>query len=305
VIQRAAFLGSKSLGLDILRCLLRCSRETYWHVVHPDDRTDSRSNLAEFEAFARGNNLDFRIAASAVASERIIAEIEPQVAFVSGWYGLFKDQVLESVPHGFYGIHNGLLPRYRGGSPLVWSIINGESEVGATVFRLGSGMDDGDVLHRVRVPLTPEENVADALDKIRTALVKTLPSVWKRLSEGVVQLEQQDHALATYCGQRGPDDGLIDWNQPAKRVHDFVRAQTPPYPGAFTLVESKKVMLLKTEVLPSIYYGIPGQILHRSRDGVSVACGDFTAIVIREASVSNQRIPPLAAFPSISLRLRQ
>ena len=243
------------------------------------------------------------MAVNASATAKLLAELKPDIAFVSGWYWLLNEETLSLVPHGLYGVHNSILPRYRGGAPLVWMIIRGEKEVGATVFRFTPGMDDGDVLHTVRVPLAENDTIADALERIRVGLIEQLPPVWADLVAGRASLTPQDHSVATYCGLRKPQDGLIDWRQPARRVHDFVRAQVPPYPGAFTKSEGREVTLLRTAVEDRIYYGTPGQVLERSPHGVLVSCGGSTALLVKQAAIEGDPIQPSAAFPSINRRL--
>jgi methionyl-tRNA formyltransferase len=301
--MNALFLGSKTLGLSIFRCLHKNTSEMKWRIVHPFDVADGRSVLDLFNEYARGNGLDILTVSSAVEAKKIISNYKPDIVLVCGWYWLLDGQTISAAPMGFYGIHNSLLPKYRGGSPLVWSIINGDSEVGATVFRLGSGMDDGGILHQVRVLNTQQDNIATILQKIEKSLVETLPAKWFALLSGSAHITEQDHSLATFCGQRISEDGKIDWGISASKVHNFIRAQTPPYPGAFDYLDGRKLVFLKTEVHGTKYFGTPGQILRRSGESVLISCGDNTTIKVLEVAVDEARINPCKVFPSISIRL--
>src|SRR3546814_7145236 len=80
-------------------------------------------------------------------------DLAPAALFACGWYWLLSGEHLDKVPLGCFGVHNSLLPKYRGWAPLVWSIINGDREVGVSVFKFSTGVDDGDLLLQVPVPL--------------------------------------------------------------------------------------------------------------------------------------------------------
>jgi methionyl-tRNA formyltransferase len=258
--------------------------------------------MQEFKQYAAQNDLKMLVASSGPAATETVLETCPDIVFLCGWYWLLDSRLISSVPLGVFGTHPSLLPRYRGGSPLVWSIINGDSEVGATVFRLSEGMDDGDILLQVRVVNDATDSVATILQKLSDELVKTMPEYWSKLISGSAELVPQDETFASYCGQRLPCDGLIDWGKPAKEVHNFIRAQTAPYPGAYSFLEGRKICILRTETDNRVYYGTPGQVLVRGDTHVIVACGQATAIRICGASVEGIQQAPPAIIRSISHR---
>jgi methionyl-tRNA formyltransferase len=302
-MMKALFLGSKTLGLSVFRCLSEADRSVNWRIIHPHDTADGRSALESFRQFAASASVELSVAPSASATKAMILAARPDIVFVSGWYWLIDNEALAAAPMGFYGIHNSLLPRCRGCAPLVWSIINGDDVVGATVFRFAPGIDDGDILHQVRVPNDPDDNIGTLLRKIEGAMVSTLPAKWKALLDGTATLVAQDHAEATFCGQRGPADGRIDWRQPAPQVHNFIRAQTPPYPGAFSHAQGRKIVFLKTAPDARRYFGTPGQVVERSRNHVVVSCGDNSALHVLDVTLDGVPTPPPKAMPSLSVRL--
>jgi methionyl-tRNA formyltransferase len=304
-MPRVAFLGSKRLGLRILQCLLNTDPSCEWVVVHPDDSKDGRTALDAFRAFTEERGLNLRVVLSGSATKTVLQSLKPDIVFVCGWYWLIDNETLAEVPRGFYGIHNSLLPKYRGGSPLVWSIINGEPETGASLFRFGSGMDDGPVVHLERVTLLENDTIATVLEKLADGLLFSLPAIWRGLLDGTAVLTPQNEAEATYCGQRIAEDGRIDWARPARAVHNFIRAQVPPYPGAFTFINGKKAVFLKTEVENNrLYYGTPGQVLQRRPEGVLVACGNATTLNVLELAVDGELISSNKVLTSLSTRLR-
>jgi methionyl-tRNA formyltransferase len=242
------------------------------------------------------------VADSAGAANALVISSAADVVMVCGWYFLLPPAVLESGPC-FLGIHNSLLPKYRGGAPLVWAMINGEPRVGSSLFGFTPGMDDGPVHQQVAVEPGADDTVGDVLAALEARFVIELPEAWKRIVAGNAIGAKQNHAAATYCGQRLPRDGRIDWRLPADRLHDFVRAQSRPYPGAFTADGERTIHLWRTRPFAFTYHGTPGQVLARNDDAVIVACGQASAIEVREASDSAGRTALREVFGSLSMRL--
>lgn len=302
-LKRAVFLGSKDLGLSILESLYNHSQDITWSVIHPDDSKDARSNLEGFQSFARTYGLDMMVSSSANMTKQILADLKPDIGFVCGWYWLLDSETLSCVPNGLWGIHNSLLPKYRGGAPLVWSIINGDQIVGSSVFKISEGMDDGEILYQVMVENNKEDDVGTLLLKIEEKLLAQLPEKWGQLISGTPSLLTQNEDDATYCGQRAEADGLVDWSKTASELYDFIRAQTRPYPCAFSRLNGKTVRLLKSRVHPGKYFGTPGQVLRVNDRSVIVSCGCHTALEIIEVFVDGDTALPSSVLRSVQYRL--
>lgn len=293
-MTRAVYLGSKALGLRVLNCLAESRTDVLWTIIHPNDVHDDRSDLGAFRDFAASRDIELQVVQSQAEARSIIAGLNPSIGFVCGWYWLFSPSDIDFFPKGLWGIHNSLLPKFRGGAPLVWSIIAGAREVGSTVFRLGSGIDDGDVLMQVPVQLGDSDDVGQALTRIEAGLLSQLGAKWRDLLAGHAVLAHQNEAFATYCGQRSDEDGMIEWSYPAEKLHDFVRAQAPPYPCAWTLMGQERLRIVKSKPFCGIYHGTPGQVLRRTGGTVLVSCGSQTALellAIRREPDSEVRVP--------------
>jgi methionyl-tRNA formyltransferase len=302
-LKNAVFLGSKDLGLSILEALYSNSHDIKWTIIHPDDSKDARSNLKGFQSFARTYDLDMKVSSSAEMTKRMLADLRPDIGFVCGWYWLLDSEALSIVPEGLWGIHNSLLPKYRGGAPLVWSIINGDQVVGSSVFKISEGMDDGDILYQVSVENNEEDDVGSLLRKIEEKLLAQLPEKWGQLTSGIPSLSTQNEDEATYCGQRTEADGLIDWSKTASELYDFIRAQTRPYPCAFSYLNGKTVRFLKSRAHPGKYFGTPGQVLRVNDRSVIISCGSHTALEIIEIFVDGNTAPASSVLRSVQYRL--
>jgi len=222
---------------------------------------------------------------------------------VSGWYWLLSPGILTSVQHGFIGSHYSLLPKYRGGSPLVWALINGEPEVGVSFFSFVEGVDAGRIWAQERVTVGPDDYVSDVLTRLEAATLATLDARYRAILSGEVQPVDQDHRGATYCAMRSPCDGQIYWRASAADVYNFIRAQSQPYPGAFTWLEGTKLTIWRARQDPAIHYGTPGQVAMVSPAGVHVICGDHRAIIVETVERNGVSEGAQKVLRSVSIRL--
>jgi methionyl-tRNA formyltransferase len=158
-------------------------------------------------------------------------------------------EVLAIPPRGCLGIHGSLLPRLSGFAPVNWALIRDEKETGPTLFYFDDGMDTGDIVGQRPFPITDEDDAATLRARIARESVALLEEMLPRLAAGNAPRTRQDHAQATIGEQRRPEDGRIDWTWEPRRVFNFVRGLTRPYPGAFTEWDAKIVRVWKVRPL--------------------------------------------------------
>ena len=301
---RVLFIGSKRIGLQSLEAIHRLAPERLCGVITCDDSADARTELYAFERFCADNRVPFNVAKGRAQSEELLQSYQADLCIVVGWYWLIGDSTIKSVPGGFFGVHNSLLPLYRGSSPLVWAIINGDQTVGFSLFRLTTGFDDGDVYYQFRHSLQPSDDVGTVLQAFEAAVVVAWQTTYMKILAGTACGVPQNHLEATFCAARRPDDGRINWCSDAGTIHKFVRAQTMPYPGAYThkVGSDERLVVWKARPFERTYFGIPGQIALVNDAGIIVTCGSGTAILIEELAVSGTQMP--AGRPVLGLGQR-
>ena len=304
-MSRVVFLGSKPLGLSCLKRIYEESPDSVVGIVTFDDSADSRTALEGFHSFASSTGLPLAVARNRADSERLVRGFRPDICLVVGWYWLISPETLRSVPRGFLGIHNSLLPRYRGAAPLVWAMINGEREVGFSLFSFTEGMDDGPVWGRRAIPVEEADYISDVLEKLGREAVSLLDSLWIPILEGRATPDLQDESDVTYCAARQPGDGRIDWTRPARKIYDFVRAQSEPYPGAFAQISGgPKLTVWRARSIDVRYYGTPGQVAQIRPDGVYVICGDDRPLLIQEVGLEDRsKVAASDVLKSLKIRL--
>lgn len=202
---------------------------------------------------------------------------KPDILLVLGWYYLLPQSVLNYAPLGTVAIHASLLPRYRGMAPIPWAIINGEHKTGVTLFYLDNTMDGGDIIAQSPVIIGDADDCAIVYTNATEKSIELLSQYLPLLANKSAPRIKQNNSHATQFPRRRPEDGLIDWSQSATRIYDFIRAQTRPYPGAFTWLQGRKITIWQgMAVEPVGEKPLPGQIIRRN---------GFTEIVTANGSI--------------------
>lgn len=146
MIEKVTFIGSKHLGIRALKTVYALAPDKLYSIVTINDSKDVRCKLDEFREFSKQAGKKLHILTKPSELKAIIKEDSPDMCIVVGWYWILNANLLEIVRNGFLGIHASLLHKYRGGSPLVWPIINGDKESGLSLFYFDKGMDTGNVV---------------------------------------------------------------------------------------------------------------------------------------------------------------
>lgn len=252
---------------------------------------------ANFRPAAIAHGIPIDVMNSGMKNPELIALIkswQPDFMLVIGWYHIVPKEILEIAPVG--GLHASLLPAYRGAAPLVWAMIHGEVKTGITFFLFDDGVDTGPIIGQSAVDILERDDIRTLYARIEEHGLLLLERYLPKIGKGEIKVRPQPGNSSNVYPSRSPEDGEIDWHWPAKQIYDFVRAQTRPYPGAFTTAFGKHVKIWKARVLtrseakvPNIAQ--PGKLLFPAdRECLLITCGDRTAIAIEEAEVDGSTL---------------
>jgi methionyl-tRNA formyltransferase len=273
MVNSILLIISKKLGLDAVKTIYSMYPEKIKGIVTINDEEDIRSSFSDIVAYSEERSIDLNIIKNQTEFAEIIKLKKPDLCFVLGWYWIINESVLKEVPFGFIGIHASLLPKYRGFSPIVWTIINGEKESGVSLFYFESGVDSGDIIDQKKFLIGEDEYVSDILLKVEAIVMQLLEENLPMIVKDVADKTKQNHKLASYCGQRQPKHGLINWSDTNKNIYNLIRALAPPYPGAFSFINKKKIVILNVSIIENEYYGIPGLVVKKDSEHVIICCG--------------------------------
>jgi methionyl-tRNA formyltransferase len=223
------------------------------------------------------------------------------------WRYLIPVTIYKRARLGTYVFHDSLLPAYRGFSPTVWAMINGETETGVTLFEINERMDGGAIIAQVRVPIDLEDSITTVVDRVTQAYLLLLESQLTTLIAGCATRRPQNESQASYTCRRLPDDNEIDWHAQTKTIYNLIRAVTTPYPGAFTWLEGKRLTIWKAQ-LPSSrrnYVGrVPGRVVEISPGkGVLVLTGDGSLLLEQVQLEGGQTVCSAELIRSLSTTL--
>ena len=292
--NRVLFLGSKLSGLEVLKKIYQIKPSSVIGCITIDDVEDLRSVFREFEVFCSINKIPMEVVKGSCNIKILIDKYRPDLCIVMGWYYLIDSSIIKNVRGGFIGIHNSLLPRYRGFSPVVWAIINGEKETGFSVFSFDEGMDTGQLWYQGRVTIEDKDYINTVLEKINQKILIFFQENYLDLLDEKLCPYEQKAISATYGSRRTAEDGKIKWNQPAKNIYNFIRAQSKPYPGAFSFYDNKKIIIWKASIFSSNVYGTPGQVcmINKEEESVIVVCGENSGLILKEVEMDSKKIKP-------------
>jgi methionyl-tRNA formyltransferase len=261
---------------------------------------DARSSPAgDDEVIERARALDVPVLSdlSIEGVERAVIQSSPDCVVVSSYDRILPSRILGRCR--FVNVHYAPLPEYRGRANVNWAIINGEPETAITIHVMAPGLDAGNILHQQKVPIGPDDTVGDLYTKLNDVQRQVLGETASRYISGY-EGEPQDETAATYGCTRVPSDGEIDWTSDTKQIYALIRALAPPYPGAHTYLDARRITVLRAAPLMNAprYVGrIPGRVVGRSRrDGyVDVLTGDGV-LRIQEMAADDSAAGPASAF---------
>jgi methionyl-tRNA formyltransferase len=162
---------------------------------------------------------------------------------------LIEKDIISHPKKLIFNIHGSLLPKYRGRTPHVWAIINGEKMAGITAHTIDEGCDTGKIISQIKVPIEYDDTGANMLKKYESLYFPLIQEILEKIEGDSLELIDQNDKEATFFEKRVPSDGIIDWNLPKEQIRDWIRAQAFPYPGAFTFLEGKKITIDKVSLV--------------------------------------------------------
>ncbi|MDH6219088.1 methionyl-tRNA formyltransferase [Streptomyces pseudovenezuelae] len=276
--MRVAMFGYQTWGHRTLQALLDSDHEVVLVVTHPKSDhayekiwDDSVAELAE------KNDVPVLLRNRPDDSELLAAlrESAPDIIVANNWRTWLPPELFDLPPHGTLNIHDSLLPSYAGFSPIIWALINGEARVGVTAHRMNGELDAGDILMQRSVAVGPTDTATDlfhrTVDLISPIVRESLDLIAAGQDTG--QWQPQDRSRATFFHKRSAEDSRIDWSWPAERLERLIRAQSDPYPNAYTFHRGQRVRIVSAGVSEAFYGGTPGRIFIREGDGVVIVAG--------------------------------
>ena len=170
-----------------------------------------------------------------------------KIIFCIGWPRIIKNQIIRLKNITKIGFHSSLLPKYRGGAPVNWGLINNEKKWGSTLMELGDGVDEGNIIFQQYFNMNSKDTCRTAYLKVAESLVVSLKKFNELYQSKKLKFIVQNEKQKTIFPKRKPSDGLINWNSSSNKIYNFVRALSLPYPCAFFYFKEMKIKVVSAE----------------------------------------------------------
>ena len=264
---KIVFMGTASFSKEVLVNLLENDYNIIGVVTQPDRYVGRKKVLTmpEVKEVALEYNIPVFQPANIKNDYQSIIDLQPDLIITAAYGQLVPAALLEAPKLGCINVHASLLPKYRGGAPVHYAIINGETTTGVTIMYMVKKMDAGNIISQQEIAIGDKETTGQLYDRLSVAgaklLLETLPDIIAGTNQSIVQ----DESLVTYAPTISREEEKLDFNLSAKQVYNKVRGLNP-WPGAFTTYQGKNVKIWAGD----IHNCSNAKIHHEHKENISI-----------------------------------
>lgn len=280
--MKIVYMGTPDFAVNPLRTLAQNGYEVAGVVTQPDKPKGRGKTMlptpVKEEALKHGFPVFQPEKVRDPQFVEILKELAPDIIIVAAFGQIIPKSILELPKFGCINIHASLLPKYRGAAPIQQAVIDGEKESGVTIMKMGTGLDTGDMISKITVPLAADETGGSLFDKLADAGAKLLIDTLPHIFDGTAVYEKQPEESPTpYAGMITKQMGKMDFGKSAQELERLVRGLNP-WPSAFTFWNGKTLKVWESfvadeEELQKDKAGLePGTVLKTDKKGIYVVC---------------------------------
>lgn len=277
--MRIVFMGTPDFSVPTLEALVKAGHQVVGVVTQPDKPKGRGKAVLMTPVKEKAIELSIPVFQPLRAREegfiQVLRDLNPDVCVVIAFGQILPKAILDIPPYGCVNIHASLLPQYRGAAPLQWVVLEGETETGITTMMMDVGMDTGDMLEKLTVPMDVKETYGSVHDKLSILGGDLIVSTLEKIENGTIIRMSQDDQQATYTKKILKSTGDIDWAADASLIERYVRGLNP-WPSAYTSWNGKTIKIWDADVLEDEYPGSCGEIVKADRFSVLVKAGKGT-----------------------------
>ena len=296
--MKIVFMGTPDFAAGALKSLIDNGHEIVL-VVTQTDKPKGRGKEVQFtpvKKVALEHNIEVFQPVKVKLEESVekLRSYNADVFVVAAYGQILSKEILDMPKYGCVNIHASLLPKYRGAAPIQWAILDGEKETGVTIMQMNEGLDTGDMLTKVIVPIEDMDTGESLFDKLAEAGAKLLIETIPQIETGTLKPESQDDSLSTYAKMIKKEMGHIDWNKEAVVLERLVRGMNS-WPSAYTHFNGKTLKIWEAEVEVSETKATPGSVVEVTKDSIKVQTGQ-DLLVLKQIQLEGKKRMDVAAF---------
>lgn len=294
--MRIVFMGTPDFAVGSLQALCESGKHEILAVVTQPDRPKGRGNKllqTHVKEYALEHGLTVYQPQKVKNPEfvELLHELQPELIVVAAFGQFLSKEILELPKYGCINVHASLLPKYRGAAPIQYAIIKGEKESGVTIMQMDIGMDTGEMLDKVVVPIEENTTMGELHDALREQGATLLLQVIDKIAAGTAVSEPQDDAQATYATLLDRSMEHIDWSKTAQEVHNLIRGFNPA-PSTFTkLPNGKSLKIWGSKMTDKSSAAAAGTVIETGKHSFFVACGEGVLEITEVQPESKKRMP--------------
>ena len=294
--MRVVFMGTPTFAVGSLKALTESGKHEIVGVVTQPDRPKGRGNkilMTPVKEYALEQGFPVYQPEKVKTPEfvQILRDMNPEIIVVAAFGQFLSKDILDMPKYGCINVHASILPKYRGAAPIQYAIIKGEKESGVTIMQMDIGMDTGDMLDKVVVPISENMTMGELHDELMVKGADLLITVMDQIAEGTAKPIPQNNDEATYATLLNRSMECIDWTKSAKEVHDLIRGFNPE-PSTFTnLPNGKKLKIWGSLLTDKTSQAKPGTVIEISKRTFFVACGIGVIEITEVQPESKKRMP--------------
>lgn len=300
--MRVVFMGTPDFAVGTLEALIAEGHEIRAVVTQPDKPKGRGKTLMPTPVKEVALKHEIPVLQPVKVREPEFVEqlrtMEPDVIVVAAFGQIISRDLLELPKYGCINVHASLLPAYRGAAPIQWAVINGDRESGVTIMRMNEGLDTGDMIDKVVVPLAEDETGGSLFEKLSHAGARLCVKVLEDLEAGrAVCTSQPEESTTAYAAMITKKMGEICWQRPAEEIEQLIRGLNP-WPSAYTYLDNKSLKLWKATVEKAeeeTENAVPGQVIRADKNGLCICTGDGILNVL-ELQLEGKKRMETAAF---------
>lgn len=242
--ERIVFMGTASFSKEVLEMLIRNKYNVVGVVTQPDRYVGRKKVLTmpDVKVVALEHNIPVVQPVRIKEDYQGVLDLKPDL-IITAAFGQIVPEVILNVPRlGCVNVHASLLPKYRGGAPVHYSIIKGEKETGITIMYMVKKMDAGNIISQRSTPILEDDTVSVLYDRLSVIGAQLLEDTLPSIIDGTNDSIPQDETLVTYSPTLSREDERIDWNMSAREVYNKVRGMNS-WPGTYTTYQGKTVKI--------------------------------------------------------------
>lgn len=296
--MKVIFMGTPDFSTGVLESIIKAGHEVTAVVTQPD-KPKGRGHEMQFTpvketALKHGLTV---LQPKRVKAPEVIEELEKipaDIIVVVAFGQIIPKSILEMKKFGCINVHASLLPAYRGAAPIQWAVVDGLKETGVTIMQMDEGLDTGDMLTKVVVPLDEKETGGSLFDKLSIAGAKLCVETMELIEKGEVTPEKQGETTTEYAKMITKDLGRIDFSKSAIEIERLIRGFNP-WPSAYTKLGGKTLKIWAADVLEEEYEGAAGEIIKVSKNEIYVKTGKGT-LSLKEIQLEGKKRMTADAF---------